>query len=463
MKFVVLNGSPKGPVSVTMQYIHFLEKHFPEHSFEIIHVAQRIRKIENDEKTFAEILNKIKAADALFWAFPLYVYLVHAHYKRFIELVFERDETTVFAGKYAVIFSTSIKFYDITAHSYIHAVCDDLKMNVAGAYTADMADLTKAKERRRLTHFAEHTFQTIQEKQPVQPQFFPLQKRDFIYKPGEVKNPVATEGKRILLVSDARDEDVNLKGMIRRFRHSFVEDIRTINLHDLTIKGSCQGCLLCGYNFECSYDGVDEYRRFWEEELAAADIIIFAGTIQDRYLSSRWKCFFDRRFFHTHTPRLIGKQIVCLIAGPLSQIPNLRMILEAYMELEMANVVGFVTDEFGESREIDVWITDLAVRAVHYSGEQYVKPETFLGVAARKLFRDEIYSRLHLVFQADYREYKKLGLFDFPQKKIGLRLLNGIGGILIRVPFLRKKFQSFMKPGMIMSHQRVLKKLYPEE
>ncbi len=463
MKFTVLNGSPKGPVSVTMQYIHFLQKRFPEHNFEILHVAQRIRKIENDENVFWDIIEKIKNADAVVWAFPLYVYLVHADYKCFIELIFERNAADSFANKYAVIFSTSIKFYDITAHSYIHAVCDDLGMNVAGAYTADMPDLTKAKERKRFTCFAEHIFQIINEKWPVQPRFSPLKKRDFIYKMCDVEKPVSSKGKRIVLVSDAMDEDKNLNGMIKRFQKSIAEDIQTINLHELSIKGSCRGCLRCGYNFECSYDGKDDYREFWDKNLEAADILVFAGTICDRYLSSLWKCFFDRRFFHTHTPRLMGKQIVYLISGPLSQISNLRMILEAYMELEMANVVGFISDEFGQSEDIDTLITNQARAAVRFASENYIKPETFLGVAARKLFRDEVYGRLRMVFQADYREYKKLGLFDFPQKKIRQRLVNGITRILLRIPTVRKKFQGYMKQGMIMSHQRVLKKLFPEE
>jgi len=463
MKFIVLNGSPKGPVSVTMQYIHFLQKRFPEHNFEMFHVAQRIRKIENDENTFREIIEKIKNADAVVWAFPLYVYLVHAHYKRFIELIFERNAAESFANKYTVIFSTSIKFYDITAHSYIHAVCDDLNMKVAGAYTADMPDLTKEKERKRLTQFAEHVFQVIDGKQPVQPQYSPLNWRKFAYKPADVEKPVSTRKKRIVLVSDAKAEDINLNGMIQRFQASFAEDIKVINLHELSIKGSCRGCLKCGYNFECFYDGKDDYRQFWEEELETADIIVIAGTIRDRYLSSLWKCFFDRRFFHTHTPRLMGKQIVYLISGPLSQIPNLRMILEAYMELEMANVVGFISDEFGDSQDIDSLISNRTADAVHFSVEKYIRPETFLGVAARKLFRDEVYGRLRMVFQADYREYKKLGLFDFPQKKIRLRMLNGITGILLKIPIIRNFFQGFMKQGMIMSHQRILKKLYPEE
>jgi len=31
MKIVVLNGSPKGPVSVTMQYVSYIAKRHPEH------------------------------------------------------------------------------------------------------------------------------------------------------------------------------------------------------------------------------------------------------------------------------------------------------------------------------------------------------------------------------------------------------------------------------------------------
>ena len=43
----------------------FLQKRFPEHNFELIHIAQRIRKIENDDATFNEILDKIDKADAV--------------------------------------------------------------------------------------------------------------------------------------------------------------------------------------------------------------------------------------------------------------------------------------------------------------------------------------------------------------------------------------------------------------
>jgi NAD(P)H-dependent FMN reductase len=76
MKIAVLNGSPKGEVSVTMQYVHFLEQRFPEAEFKFFDVALKIKKLEKDEKAFQEIINEIAAADAVLWAFPLYFLLV---------------------------------------------------------------------------------------------------------------------------------------------------------------------------------------------------------------------------------------------------------------------------------------------------------------------------------------------------------------------------------------------------
>ena len=66
---------------------------------------------------------------------------MHAHYKRFIELVFERGAQAAFAGKYAASLSTSIHFFDHTAHNYIHAICDDLGMRFVESFSPDMTDL----------------------------------------------------------------------------------------------------------------------------------------------------------------------------------------------------------------------------------------------------------------------------------------------------------------------------------
>lgn len=42
MKIIVLNGSPKGDVNVTMQYFHFIHKKFTQHELKILDFSQRI-------------------------------------------------------------------------------------------------------------------------------------------------------------------------------------------------------------------------------------------------------------------------------------------------------------------------------------------------------------------------------------------------------------------------------------
>ena len=42
MNILVLNGSPKGEYSITLQTVRYLEKLYPAHSFEVLHVGQKI-------------------------------------------------------------------------------------------------------------------------------------------------------------------------------------------------------------------------------------------------------------------------------------------------------------------------------------------------------------------------------------------------------------------------------------
>ena len=82
MKIVVLGGSPKGKTSVTMQYVHYIRKVLPAHEFEILQISSRIKKLEKDEQAFSEVIEQVRSADLVLWAFPLYVFLVPSQYKR---------------------------------------------------------------------------------------------------------------------------------------------------------------------------------------------------------------------------------------------------------------------------------------------------------------------------------------------------------------------------------------------
>ena len=456
MKITVLNGSPKGIISVTMQYVHYIQKEYPEHEFNIINISQRIKKIESDESAFQEILNEVKFSDGVLWAFPVYFFLVPANYKRFIELIFERNAESVFADKYTACLTTSIHFFDHTAHNYIHAICDDLNMRSVESFSADMGDLRKAAERERLHLFAGNFFDAIENRAPTPKSYIPVARRDFDYLPGEAGDSVNAGGKKVVVVTDSQEYQVNLVRMVEKFQASFSGEIEVINLHALDIKGSCLGCIQCAYDNQCVYQGKDDYIDFYNTKLKTADILIFAGTIQDRYLSSRWKMFFDRSFFNGHAPSLIGKQIGFIISGALSQIPNLRQVLEAYVEIQHANLVGIVTDEYGDSAQIDSLLQNLARTLVQFADSGYVKTPTFLGVGGRKLFRDEIWGRLRFPFRADYLTYKKLGLFDFPQKNYKMRIQSAIMSLLLKSPAFRKEVNKKMKDEMIKPLQKII-------
>ena len=201
MKFTILNGSPKGNESVTMQYILYIKKKHPEHEYNIINIAQSIKKIENDEKRFEDIINQVQESDGVIWGFPLYVMLVCSQYKRFIEMIIERNAEVAFENKYTFVLSTSIHFYDHTAMNYMHSICDDLKMKYVGNYPADSWDLLWPKRRGRWLLFVEEFINHTKNNYPTSKHYAPLNKRDFKYTRGktfdELKK-IDTNGKKIL-------------------------------------------------------------------------------------------------------------------------------------------------------------------------------------------------------------------------------------------------------------------------
>jgi len=456
MKIVVLHGSPKGEKSITLQYVHYMQKLYPQHRLEIEHLVRQIRKLENDEQAFGELIERVRAADGILWAFPLYVCLVHANYKRFIELIEERGAQGAFRDKYTASLSTSIHFYDHMAHDYIQAVCDDLGMRYVGAFSADMPDLLREQGQTQLTQFAGEFFRAIETRSATLRRFAPLTPSTFEYRPGPGRPPMDTGGKRVVILTDTEPHQQNLQRMVDRLRASLAGDVATINLHDLDIKGGCQGCLRCGYDNQCAYEGKDGFTDFYRNRLMPADLLVFAGAIRDRYLSATWKTFFDRHFFMNHAPSLMGKQFAFLISGPLSQLPALRQFLELFVQHQRSNLAGFVSDEEGNSAGLDALLDELAERLVRYSAMGYTQPHTFLGVGGHKLFRDAVYGRLRFVFMADHRAYKRLGLYDFPQKDYATRIANAIMGPLLRSERFREGFRQQINDRMVAPYRKLL-------
>ena len=144
MHILVINGSPKGKHSVTLQTVNYLQILRPEHSFEILHAGQSIKQLEKD---FSKAIEAVQKADVLLFSYPVYTFIAPCQLHRFIELL--KDAKLDLSGKYASQITTSKHFYDITAHRYIQDNCGDLGLRYIKGLSADMDDLTTEKGQSR--------------------------------------------------------------------------------------------------------------------------------------------------------------------------------------------------------------------------------------------------------------------------------------------------------------------------
>ena len=455
MKWVILNGSPKGATSVTMQSMKYLELTHGDHTFEYIHIVNNMKDYENKPAELIETCEKIQNADVVLWAFPLYHLLVHSSYKRFIELVSERHLERYFENKYTASFSTSIHFFDHTAHQYINGICDDFGMQYVEQLSHDMNDLTKEDKRKELQNFFKSIVYSVDHTLAFPKTYEPIMKMNKSYN-ATLTNPTVKTNKKITIITDAKEMDHNLNQMIQKFKSTVIGNVSIENLNTFTGNGPCLGCCKCAYDNTCVYEHKDDYRARMDAIIQNTDILIFAGTIKDRYLSARFKWFFDRSFCYTHIPIYSGKQIGFLISGPFIKLKNVRQILEGYTQMD-ANLIGFISDEVENDFELDQHIEAFAEKAILYSENGYERAPNFLGVGGRKIFRDEVAGNLGAIFKGDYQYYKAHDFFDFPTSKDRLKAM------LMRYFMGKKRFrdevQKNMKNHMIASHKKVLKKV----
>ena len=319
MNILVLNGSPKGESSITLQTIRYLEKKYPSHTFEVLHVGQKIKSLE---RNFSPALEALSRAEALLFSYPVYTFIAPCQLHRFIELMKEHGAQV--SGKPATQVTTSKHFYDVTAHRYIQDNVQEMGMDFVRGLSADMDDLTTEKGRLEAEKWFESFLWSV-EKGFYEP-YFPAEaskpsvpvtvpEEDFGEKPGDV-----------VIIADLKPEDTQLAGMISRFRSHLPYATRVVNLQEYPFQGGCLGCFRCAVSGKCVYkDGFDDFLR---NKIQTADAMIYAFSIQDHSMGSRFKMYDDRQFCNGHRTVTIGMPVGYLISGNYSRETNLQMILE---------------------------------------------------------------------------------------------------------------------------------------
>ena len=151
MRILVINGSPKGDYSVTLQTVRYLEKLYAQHTFDVLHAGQRIKALEKD---FAPALEAVGKADLLLFAYPVYTFIAPSQLHRFMELL--KASGVELSGKYVSQITTSKHFYDMTAHRYIEDNCREMGMKFVRGLSADMDDLLSVQGQKEARAFFEY-------------------------------------------------------------------------------------------------------------------------------------------------------------------------------------------------------------------------------------------------------------------------------------------------------------------
>jgi multimeric flavodoxin WrbA len=454
MHILTLNGSPKGEISVSYQYMRYLEQENPDHRFETLHIAQQARKFRDRESYRQEVLEKIRAADLIIFCFPLYFMTVNSRYMEFLELMLAEHQDAL-EGTYAASISTSIHFADHIAQEYIRGFCADTRMEYIEGITAKMDDLLDASFRRSFVNIFSSWRETAASGAPTAQRCAPVRYESSGYRmPPELSVEAISPDRRICIVTDGcAAEESPLEAMVQTLRRK-APDASLVYLRDLTF-GPCMGCLHCGFDNQCIYEGKDEFLPVYRETILPSDIIIFALPAAGRYFSSVFQRYLERTFVYNHQRTLTGKQILYVVSGPLSQDHLLQEALTLYTETMGGQLAGMISDEQEDPLSTARLLQDSLELAVLRSEQQVIKPMGFLGVGGMKIFRDDIFSHLRFVFQKDHQSYKKQGLYDFPHKRRRQRMGTSLATAATRVPMLRPRIQSMLKEGMIRPYQKL--------
>ena len=439
MKILVLNGSPKGEYSITLQTVKYLEKHYPQHSFEVLHVGQRIKALEKD---FSPVIKAAEAADLLLFAYPVYTFIAPCQLHRCIELM--KQHGVKVAGKFATQITTSKHFYDVTAHRYVQDNCQDMGMKYIRGLSADMDDLLSEKGQKEARAFMDYAAWCV-ENGVSEPAPAPMPAPAL--KPVTVPDAGEKSQGDVVIVTDCDNDQ--LAAMIARFQAVLPRKSRVVNLREFPFKGGCLGCFNCAVSGKCVYkDGFDEYLR---GTIQTGEAIVYAFTIKDHSMGSLFKTYDDRQFCNGHRTVTMGMPVGYLISGNYSLETNVQTIVEGRAQVGSNFLAGVATDESDPDGQID----QLAKTLCYALENKYVPPQNFYGVGGMKIFRDLIWL-MQGMMKADHKFYKAHGQYDFPQKKFGTMLKMYLVGALIASPKVKAKMGNAMNEGMLMPYKKLL-------
>ena len=166
-KVVLVNASPKGDFSLTLQYARYLLGQEPDVEWSVAQVGEKLTGMEYDRAWLDEIIAAIERCDAVIWATPVYTMLVPWQLIRFFDLVRKAGKNAVFSGKYATSVMSCFHYYDHLAEEWLRGTCEDLGMSFVEGLSVDNTDLLKPAFRAGMRFFMREFHAACSARTPV--------------------------------------------------------------------------------------------------------------------------------------------------------------------------------------------------------------------------------------------------------------------------------------------------------
>lgn len=452
MNIVVLNGSPKGNCSVTIQTVNFLKAHYPDDNFNILNIGQQIRKFQGEEQ-FNNCMNLLIDCEMILMAYPVYTFIAPYQMHRFIEQIKQSERVEELKGKFITQITTSKHFYDVTAHNYIEDNAYDLELKVIKGLSSDMDDLLTTKGQDSVIKYWDYVRFSVandiynsKEKNNVI--------NNYLYQSTKLDSIMKTTNDTVI-ITNCSEDDIGLKNMINDFIAVYPYYVRILNINDFKFDGGCLGCFTCAFDGKCVYkDGFEDYLR---NHIQSAKAMIFAATIKDHSMGASFKIYDDRQFCNGHRTVTMGMPVGYILSGNYSLEDNLRTIIEGRASVGHNYLAGIASNESQDDKTTFMSLNNLAKNMKYAIDNKMILPQNFLGIGGMKIFRDLIYV-MQGMMQADHKFYKKHNFYDFPQKKRAMKWKMKLIGFLMSKPSIKKKIKGKLNNIIIKPYQKAIEK-----
>ncbi len=455
LKVLVVNGSPKGEYSLTLQHSLYMLVHEKDVEYKVLHAGKDLTNMEIEPAWLASAIADIEWCDAIIWSTPVFTMLVPWQLIRFFELIKEAGRNSVFEGKYATSMMTCFHYYDNLAEEWLRGMSEDRGMAFVEGRTAENTDMLKPENRASMRFFMNNFVNSCRNRYPVDRKFMPVINTSPRFNPGKLQSDQKPKqkGLRTVLLTDEIHMDGNLSGMIDVFLDAYLHEVEVIDINKYPYEAACKGCLKCELVGEC--DRRDGFQDFYLNLVNKCDVLIFGMNTGERYLKPIWKLFIDRTFSNGHRTSMMGKHTAYLVAGPLRSLPGVRQFLEGKDNVGRENAICIIGDEYDDSAYLESLLRHSAIRLAQAAQAKYQKSINFLGWGGIKIFRDLIYSMRGVVGD-DHKFYKKHGLYDFPQKDLGKQFFNLGMGLAFKSKTVRMQAYERMPEMYIKLHKEIV-------